>query len=272
MSEVTTNSTSSNNTIYDINRQNLCDAECKSYANNLLNCFAAVRNEWSSYEDLAHFFKILKPWMTRPPLKNIKENICDWNRKSKNEGLGDEHNEKGECTITGIHRVCKKVDTEGNEFFRIHPTFADTVFVESNHTIDDIKPLPIRMTKRKRDEEEQQCEPLAGDDEMERKIRSQIAMHKKIMRRLKNKIEEARKLQAEYNDSMNALDELEEEMKNYSKHTLQKAGVKSGGGSKVSKKRRVSHSEEEENIEEAEISEDEEALEFDNDLLDDDLE
>jgi hypothetical protein len=218
-------------TIYAVKLDALQNEERKSYATNMLHCFAAVRNEWISFDELANFFKLLKPWMTRPPIKNIKENISDWNRKSKRIELGDNHDEDEDdsadgCNVSEIHRICKKIDSDGIEVFRVHPNFARIIFQESDHTIKDIKALPVRINKRKNGEIVD-YETLPGDDEKEMKIRKHLVMHKKIMRRLKNKIEEAKKVSLAFHESERTLEDLEKELNEYANYSLKRISKES---------------------------------------------
>jgi hypothetical protein len=198
--------------IYSVDLDKLSDAERKSYARSILHCFAALRNKWSSYEEIASVYKKLKPWLERAPLKNVKENVCDWNRKSKKMGFGDNHLEDDEktdgCTLQEIHRICKKTDDTGEERFRIHPLLAEIVFSEGDRTVDDIVPLPIRMTKRKFDEVEE--DGVLGDSE--KMIKLQVSKHRRIVRRLKMKLEETKNMVEEYRQSRNLIADLEEEL------------------------------------------------------------
>lgn len=197
--------------VYKVNLDKLSDQERKSFATNILHCFSAVRNNWSTDSELAQFYQKFRPGTSRPSLTNVKENKNDWNRKMKKLGLGHDHSNDKEdevdgCVITDIHRVCKRTVKDKEEEWRIHPNFAREIFSDSNVSVNDIT-VPIRNFKRKRGETS-----LNEDDDIVKRLKVHTAAQKRLIVKLKRKLDDAQKVRDEMVEAEKVLNEMREEV------------------------------------------------------------
>lgn len=203
----------SNDFVYKVNLDILSDHERKSFATNILHCFSAVRNRWSTDEQLAVFYQKFRPGTARPSVVNVRENKNDWNRKAKKLNMGHEHDDETEadgCSITERHRVCKRSIEDGDdakEESRIHPSFAEEIFSESEVTVKDIT-VPIRNFKRKRVELPMSPE----EEEITKRLKTQTTNQKRLISKLKRKLDEAQKVKEEMLEAEKILNDLREEV------------------------------------------------------------
>lgn len=141
---------------FTINDDALSPIERRSFATNVLLSLAALHNKWSTYDNLATIYNMYKPDNLRKTNINIRENVGDWNRKVRNEGFGNIHedSESSEladgCKINKPHRVCRKDTQSGVSLFRIHPEFAEEVFTPSDLSVEELLKKRGEKHNRKR--------------------------------------------------------------------------------------------------------------------------
>ena len=218
-----------------VNKNMLPKADYKAHAVNLLATLGYLNNDWSTYKTMEPIYKKLKPGLRRSAAKNIKENMGDWNKASKDASLGNAHEngspETDGCNIAGLHRVCRRTTKEGDDEIRIHPDFASSVFEESNGNLDNIEALPIRngkhgVEKQKITEFTETEEHSNEIRELEQNVKLTIAAKRRLLSRLKKKMEEADKLSEEYEETHSNLVELEKKLEEFVEQLPEKTSRK----------------------------------------------
>lgn len=249
--------------MYNINMDILDDLESKSPATSILMCLAAVRNRWSTDEELAAFYEKFRPG-GRAAVINVREKKQEWNRRAKKSNLGHSHNEDDSfdsegCTIADAHRVCKRLRVIGKrvskgkdgedkttdmtvEESRIHPAFAAEIFSEGDKTVDEIAALPTRNYKRKRPATEEAGVNSEDEDHIT-KIKENNSAQKRLLTRLKRKLTEADKIWEELMEVRNHHLELEEGVQEKEREFRMKTKGKLPTTTKSNKRQRQSDTE-----------------------------
>lgn len=211
--------------MFKVNLDVLADNEQKSFATNPLYCFAAVRNKWSTDQELATFYEKFRSGTLRSAVQNIRENKQDWNRKMRKMNIGHDHSDdsvdKEGCEITEIHRVCKRIikteNEKDREEFRVHPMFAQEIFSEGSTTVDNFVP-PLRNYKRKRTSAESNNE----DDDEAKNLKKQLTLQRRKITQLKKKLKEVDEMRDEIAAIDKVIDEIRSEIAE-KEHTLKKS-------------------------------------------------
>jgi hypothetical protein len=188
-------------TIYAVNQESLENEECKSCAIIILHCFAARRNQWSSNQQLGSIFNRLR-CSSRDGARSVYDQKNAWRRIAEKFGYGNDHTSGDDdgCKISNPHRICERklvVTTDDEETTvhesRIHPTFADKVFSRSDNTIEQLTPLPNRITKKRAG-----GQTKITTNHVQQQLGNSLKEQRRLLTKQKNKIAELDKIKEDF--------------------------------------------------------------------------
>ena len=215
--------------VFHVNTDALEDEERKLSATLTLRCFAALRNKWSTNDELGLICNILYP-SSRGGGVTIHDHKRNWRGIAKKFGYGHDHeNEPADgCECEGLHRYCERKITKENDKgkqelvrqeARIHPAFAKEVFSPGDITVDQLEAIPTRNLKKRVTHEK----PAEGS--LEHELNESLKKRRRLLTRIRNKLGEIDKVREEMSENETHVTALREEyLKQEAKYRLEKKG------------------------------------------------